>query len=1203
MEYPNEQYPAEYTGEEYHQEGENVDVPVSEGYEVQGQGDIPVGEEFTEEHPGNVDLNGGVGVRADGDYHEMHTVLADGGDRFGVSAVAFDLQEELLWMGNQGGHITSYYGLNMQKYTSFQVHASNEIRQLTTYDGGVLALTSDSLRCSSRHGMRVYDHRGDNFHDMQCMLQTNPTTLILGGHHDTLIEFDLANGKETNKYEIADPGVAVLRMSNYNGLICCGDTSGKVTLRDPASLKSEHVLEAHTGTLSDFDVHGNQLVTCGFSNRRGNLAIDRFLKVYDMRVMRALPPLQIPVEPMFLRFVPTYTSRLAVVTQHGQFQLLDPGGLVTPGNMMLYHVNIFGEMIQAFDVSSTCQALVFGESGGYVHLWADREGAHYNDFPNETEFADHVDVIAPIHIDDELTPLSSIPMPYHEGPLLSDWQPSNCFATTRRSPRIEPEILRTMNMVQFIGYAPNPGTKRRNQVAYREVTSSGKSKSGKTVPQSPIGREVDPFMLMVPKKYRRVEIKYSKLGVEDFDFKHYNKTNFAGLETHIPNAYCNSMLQVLYFVEPLRCALESHLCSKEFCLACELGFLFHMLDLSKGHNCQATNFLRAFRTIPEASALGLILGDAEESTGKGNLRRLIQNWNRFVLQQIEQDTMEQDESALALPATMLRSSFGGSTSIATKLFQTNAENISKCKCGKESVRNGATLLFNMNYPDISPSGPNKPPKQYSFASVVKNSMSFEQTMQAWCDNCEKYQPTVQTKSLKCLPDVLVINCQIETTKDLEFWRIQQEFVGMIEEKENAGNEKSSKPCRYGRACTRKGCKFSHEVMDNPERLGFELNEMETGNRKSWVPYGLRMKLSSDRTLVVQDIFEEKDALETDDFKVYDLFASVAHVQDLKSGGNLVSHILVGPTYHKRKEGVTHSNWYLFNDFAISPIDPHEAVQFNLDYKVPCVFYMLRRDIVEDYDITIASPIEASVLLAEASLAKGAMKQHITFTPLQASELPEPSNLVGLDAEFVTLNQEEAEIRSDGTRSMIKPSQMTAARITCVRGYGSLDGEPFIDDYISTQEQVVDYLTQFSGIKPGDLDAQISSKHLTTLKSTYLKLRYLIDQGVIFVGHGLKKDFRVINVLVPQDQVIDTAFLFSLPKQRIPSLRFLAWFFLGINIQGATHDSIEDARTALMLYKKYKDISNEGKGKENWEATLKNLYDKGRKYGWKVPDDE
>lgn len=49
-------------------------------------------------------------------------------------------------------------------------------------------------------------------------------------------------------------------------------------------------------------------------------------------------------------------------------------------------------------------------------------------------------------------------------------------------------------------------------------------------------------------------------------------------------------------------------------------------------------------------------------------------------------------------------------------------------------------------------------------------------------------------------------------------------------------------------------------------------------------------------------------------------------------------------------------------------------------------------------------------------------------------------------------------------------------------------------------------------------------------------------------------------------------LWSLEQQRKISLRFLAAQLLGESIQGETHDSIEDARTALRLYKKYLEAS-------------------------------
>lgn len=65
--------------------------------------------------------------------------------------------------------------------------------------------------------------------------------------------------------------------------------------------------------------------------------------------------------------------------------------------------------------------------------------------------------------------------------------------------------------------------------------------------------------------------------------------------------------------------------------------------------------------------------------------------------------------------------------------------------------------------------------------------------------------------------------------------------------------------------------------------------------------------------------------------------------------------------------------------------------------------------------------------------------------------------------------------------MINPCHFSLARVTVIIGEGSLMGKPFIDDYITTSEPIVDYLTRYSGIEPGDLDPKISKHHLTTLK--------------------------------------------------------------------------------------------------------------------------
>ena len=55
-------------------------------------------------------------------------------------------------------------------------------------------------------------------------------------------------------------------------------------------------------------------------------------------------------------------------------------------------------------------------------------------------------------------------------------------------------------------------------------------------------------------------------------------------------------------------------------------------------------------------------------------------------------------------------------------------------------------------------------------------------------------------------------------------------------------------------------------------------------------------------------------------------------------------------------------------------------------------------------------------------------------------------------------------------------------------------------------------------------------------------------------------------------------------------------YVGKRVQEGCHDSIEDARTALFLYRRYEELKSSGQ----LQDTLVNLYEAGREMQWKVP---
>ena len=205
--------------------------------------------------------------------------------------------------------------------------------------------------------------------------------------------------------------------------------------------------------------------------------------------------------------------------------------------------------------------------------------------------------------------------------------------------------------------------------------------------------------------------------------------------------------------------------------------------------------------------------------------------------------------------------------------------------------------------------------------------------------------------------------------------------------------------------------------------------------------------------------------------------------------------------------------------------------------------------------------------------------------------------MAIDTEFVALQQEEIEIKADGEREIVRPTRLGLARVSVLRGSGVDEGLPFINDYITISEPVVDYLTKWSGVQHGDLNPTYSSHNLVPLKVAYKKLWLLLNLGCIFIGHGLPKDFRTINIHIPKSQVLDTVDLFYIrARQRKLSLRFLAWYLLKEDIQQETHDSIEDARTALRLWRKFEEFRDAG----IVDTMVEEVYREGKKWSYKPP---
>lgn len=285
----------------------------------------------------------------------------------------------------------------------------------------------------------------------------------------------------------------------------------------------------------------------------------------------------------------------------------------------------------------------------------------------------------------------------------------------------------------------------------------------------------------MPHRYHFLEPNHNKVDKDEYDFSRYNQSPFPGLDSTLPNSYSNNMIQCIYFIPPLRASIVSHVCDKEYCLVCELGFLFHMLDIASKHSpCQASNFFRAFRTIPEVAAFKLILpglssftvflvsnftiSDDESLRKQTNFFKLTQQWLRFLLHQLHRESSaksnsEQNESK---------------NSFINELFSLELiRQVQCCKCNNVWKTPHSSFPVTLNFPNnhsfqssngsqsgSEHSSDNKG-KYYTFVDLLLSSILTEQTIQAMCEKCNKFHNVTERRLVSSLPKLFAINTGLD----------------------------------------------------------------------------------------------------------------------------------------------------------------------------------------------------------------------------------------------------------------------------------------------------------------------------------------------------------------------------------------------------------------------------------------------------------
>ncbi|KAK9728607.1 3'-5' exonuclease [Basidiobolus ranarum] len=168
-----------------------------------------------------------------------------------------------------------------------------------------------------------------------------------------------------------------------------------------------------------------------------------------------------------------------------------------------------------------------------------------------------------------------------------------------------------------------------------------------------------------------------------------------------------------------------------------------------------------------------------------------------------------------------------------------------------------------------------------------------------------------------------------------------------------------------------------------------------------------------------------------------------------------------------------------------------------------------------------------------------------------TEDEENKNKIG---RFLAVDCEMVGVGHKGSRSVL-------ARVSIVNFYGRV----LIDKYVKPTEQVTDYRTFVSGIKPNHV------RSAPPFAKVQKEVAELINNRVL-VGHSIHHDLEALKLEHPPELIRDTSLYHhyrAVVDGHTPGLKRLAKEIFNLEIQGGSHSSVTDAQATMLLFRKWK----------------------------------